>query len=161
MYPIAQTDRLRTYVNVPQADQAGIHVGQTALLSISEMPGRDFKGTVTRTANALDPISRTLLAEVQVANADGKLVPGMYAQALAAVHANASLMIPGDTLLIRPDGPQVAVVDSSGTGRFQEAQLGRDYGNKIEVLSGLAPGQRLVLNPGDTVREGVKVNRKQ
>ena len=93
---------------------------------------------------------------------DGKLVPGMYAQVtLAAVHADASLTIPGDTLLIRPDGPQVALVDSNGKVHFQKVQLGRDYGNKIEVLSGLAPGQKLVVNPGDTVREGVKVNPKQ
>ena len=161
MYRIAQTDRLRTYINVSQADAAAIHVGQTARLSIGEMPGREFIGTVTRTANSLDPTSRTLLAEVQVANPDGKLVPGMYAQViLSAVHANASLTIPGDTLLIRPDGTQVAVVDSHGNVHFQKVQLGRDYGNKIEVLSGLVPGQRLVVNPGDTVREGVKVNPK-
>lgn len=161
MYRIAQTDRLRTYVNVPQADQAAIHVGQTARLSISEMPGREFIGKVTRTANALDPTSRTLLAEVQVANPEGKLVPGMYAQVtLSAVHADASLTIPGDTLLIRPDGPQVALVESDGKVHFQKVQLGRDYGNKIEVLRGLVPGQRIVVNPGDTVREGVKVNPK-
>ena len=162
MFRIAQTDRLRTYVNVPQAEQGSIHVGQTARLSIGEMPGRVFTGTVTRTANALDPASRTLLVEVQVANPNSKLLPGMYAQvALSAVHGNASLTIPGDTLLIRPDGPQVAVVDSDKVVHFRKVQLGRDYGSKIEVLSGLEPGQRLVVNPGDTVREGVKVNPKQ
>jgi RND family efflux transporter MFP subunit len=161
LYRIAQTDRLRTYVNVPQADAGAIRVGQTARLAVSELPGREFAGTVTRTANAFDPATRTLLAEVQVANADGKLLPGMYADVtLASSRANPPLMIPGDTLLIRPDGPQVAIVDAAQTVHFQRVKLGRDYGNKIEVLSGLTSGQRLVVNPGDTVREGVKVNPK-
>jgi len=161
LYRIAQTDRLRTYVNVPQADAAAIHVGQPAHLTVAELPGRQFPGTVTRTANALDPATRTLLAEIQVANADGKLLPGMYAEVnLASTQAHAALMIPGDTLLIRPEGPEVAILDAAQRVHFQRVKLGRDYGNKIEVLSGLTPGQRLVVNPGDTVREGVKVNPK-
>jgi RND family efflux transporter MFP subunit len=161
LFRIAQTDRLRTYVNVPQADAAAIRVGQPARLTVAELPGREFPGTVTRTANALDPATRTLLAEIQVANADGKLLPGMYAEAsLASSRANPPLMIPGDTLLIRPDGPEVALLDGSQTVHFQKVKLGRDYGNKIEVLSGLTPGQRIVVNPGDTVREGVRVNPK-
>jgi multidrug efflux pump subunit AcrA (membrane-fusion protein) len=118
-------------------------------------------GTVTRTANALDPATRTMLTEVQVANSDGKLLPGMYAEVgLGSFSANPPMVIPGDTLLIRPEGPEVAVVDASKAVHFQKIKLGRDYGNKIEVLTGLQPGQRLVVNPGDTVREGVKVNPK-
>jgi RND family efflux transporter MFP subunit len=161
LFRIAQTDRLRTYLNVPQADAAAIHVGQVARLKVSELPGREFTGTVTRTANALDPATRTMLVEVQVANPDGKLLPGMYAEAsLITSRTSPTVMIPGDTLLIRPDGTQVAVVDAEQKVHFQRIKLGRDYGNKIEVLSGLAPGQKIVVNPGDTVREGVKVNPK-
>ena len=126
-----------------------------------ELPGREFIGTVTRTANALDPATRTLLTEVQVANPDGKLLPGMYAQVGSRpFSANPSLIIPGDTLLIRPDGPQVAVVDGEGTSTSRRSARPR-LRQQDRSLERPAPGQRLVVNPGDTVREGVKVNPKQ
>ena len=80
LFRIAQTGTLRTYVNVPQANASSVHAGQTARLSVSNLPGRQFTGTVARTANALDPASRTLLVEVHVPNPDGALLPGMYAQ---------------------------------------------------------------------------------
>jgi RND family efflux transporter MFP subunit len=159
LFRIAQTDRLRTYVNVPQSDASSIHVGQKARLLIADLGGRQFTGTVTRTANALDPASRTLLVEVQVPNADGALLPGMYTQVdLTTPRISPSLLIPGDTLVVRANGPQVAVVGATRTIHFQPIQLGRDYGDKIEVLSGLEAGQQVVVNPGDTVQEGAKVN---
>jgi RND family efflux transporter MFP subunit len=159
MFRIAQTDRLRTYVNVPQSDAVSVHTGQVARLIIADLGGRQFSGTVTRTANALDPSTRTLLTEVQVPNSDGALLPGMYAQVdLTASHKSPSLLIPGDTLVVRDAKNQVAVVGPDSVVHFQPLQLGRDFGDKIEVLSGLAAGQQIVVNPGDTVREGVKVN---
>jgi RND family efflux transporter MFP subunit len=161
MFRIAQTNRLRTYVNVPQADAASVRAGQAARFSITERSGREFIGTVTRTANALDPATRTLLTEVQVPNPDGALLPGMYALVnLNTPRLDPPLVIPGDTLLIRPEGTEVAVVDTNRRVHFQRIQLGRDYGNKIEVLSGLTAGQRIIVNPGDAVREGVQVNPK-
>ncbi|HLY18270.1 MAG TPA: efflux RND transporter periplasmic adaptor subunit [Bryobacteraceae bacterium] len=159
LFRIAQTDRLRTYVNVPQSDAGSVHVGQTAHLLVTELGGRGFTGTVTRTANALDPASRTLLTEVQVPNPSGVLLPGMYTQVdLTTPRSNPSLLIPGDTLVVRGSGPQVAVVGAGQTVHFQPIQLGRDFGDKIEVLSGLEAGQQVVVNPGDTVQEGAKVN---
>jgi RND family efflux transporter MFP subunit len=159
LFRIAQTDRLRTYVNVPQSDAASVHVGQTARLSITDLGGRQFTGTVARTANSLDPASRTLLTEVQVVNSAGQLMPGMYTQVdLATPRKNPPLLIPGDTLVVRGNGPQVAVVGAGQTVHFQPIQLGRDFGDKIEVLSGLTDGQQVVVNPGDTVQEGAKVN---
>jgi RND family efflux transporter MFP subunit len=159
LFRIAQTDRLRTYVNVPQSDAGSVHVGQTARLAINDLGGRQFTGTVTRTANALDPSSRTLLTEVQVPNSGGLLLPGMYTQVdLTTPRTNPPLLIPGDTLVVRGNGPQVAVVGASQTVHFQPIKLGRDYGDKIEVLSGLEAGQQVVVNPGDTVQEGAKVN---
>jgi multidrug efflux pump subunit AcrA (membrane-fusion protein) len=96
--------------------------------------------------------------EIQVANADGALVPGMYAQVdLQVERRNPPVVIPGDTLVLRSDGPQVAVVNPDGTVHFTRVQLGRDYGDRIEVLSGLEAGQQLATNPSDAVREGVKV----
>jgi RND family efflux transporter MFP subunit len=158
LFRIAQTDRLRTYLNAPQGDAAAIRVGQHAGLTISDLPGRTFTGTVTRTANALDPASRTLLVEVQVDNRSGSLLPGMYAQVdLAVPRKDPPLQIPGGTLVVRSDGPQVAVVQPDGTVHYTLIQLGRDFGDHIEVLSGLEEGQQIAVNPGDAVHEGVKV----
>ena len=105
-------DRLRTYINLPQS-RSGLREAwaSTAIVTIAELPGRKFTGTVTRTANALDPATRTLLTEVQVANPGGVLMPGMYAQVdLTVPRKDPPLLIPGDTLVVRSDGPQVAVV---------------------------------------------------
>lgn len=159
LFRIAQTDRLRTYVNVPQSDADSVHVGQVAHLSIVDLAGHQFAGTVTRTAHSLDPATRTLLTEVQVINSGGLLLPGMYAQVdLTTPRRNPPLLIPGDTLVVRSNGPQVAVVGGDHVVHFERLQLGRDFGDKIEVLSGLDAGQQVVVNPGDTVQEGAKVN---
>ena len=154
----AQTGSLRTYINLPQADAESVRVGQRAVISISELPGRKFDGVVTRTSNSLDPATRTLLTEVQVPNPHGVLMPGMYAEVdLTVPRKYPPLLIQGDTLVVRTDGPQVAVVAADGTVHFARIQLGRDFGDRIEVLSGLEEGQQLAVNPSDVVREGVKV----
>jgi RND family efflux transporter MFP subunit len=159
LFRIAQTDRLRTYVYVPQSDAGSVRVGQAARLIVPDLSGRQFSGTVTRTANALDPTTRTLLTEVQVPNSSGTLLPGMYTQVdLTAPRADPPLLIPGDTLVVRAAATQVAVVGADRVVHFRRLQLGRDYGDKIEVLSGLEAGQQVVVNPGDTVQEGAKVN---
>ena len=159
LYRIAQTDRLRTYVSVPQANAESVRVGQSALLTIPNLPGRKFAGSVTRTANALDPATRTLLIEVQAPNPGGALLPGMYTDVdLSTPRKNPPLMIPADTLVMRSNGPQVAVVAPGGQVHFTPIQLGRDYGDQLEVLGGLEFGQRVVVNPSDAVREGVEVN---
>ena len=159
LYRVAQTDHLRTYLNVPQSEAGSVRVGQVAKLTIPDLPGRQFPGTVTRTSNALDPASRTLLVEVQVSNSSGQLAPGMYAQVdLAVPRKNPPLVIPGDTLVIRADGPQVAQVRPDGTVHFAHVELGRDFGATVEVLSGLEEGQLLVVNPSDASREGSKVS---
>jgi len=159
LYRIAQTGTLRTYVNVPQTNASSIHAGQPARLSVTNLPGRSFTGTVARTANSLDPNSRTMLVEVQVPNADGALLPGMYAQVdLSSPRTNAPLLVPGDALMVRGDGTQVAVVRPDSTVHLQKIQVGRDYGDRLEVLSGLQMGDRIIANPGDSAREGAKVD---
>ena len=158
LFRIAQADRLRTYLNVPQADSGSVRVGQHATLIVPDLGGRKFTGLVTRTANALDPASRTLLTEIQVDNSNGALLPGMYTEVdLAVPRASPPMVIPADTLVVRGDGPQVAVVDPDGTVHFKLIHLGRDLGTSIEVLDGLEVGQMLAVNPGDTVREGARV----
>jgi RND family efflux transporter MFP subunit len=159
LFRVAQTGTLRTYINLPQADAESVKVGQHAIVSIAELPGRKFDGVVARTSNALDPATRTLLTELQVRNTDGALMPGMFAQVdLTVPRKFPPLLIPGDTLVVRSDGPQVAVVRPDATVHFTRIQLGRDYGDRLEVLSGLEEDQQLAVNPSDEVREGVKVN---
>jgi RND family efflux transporter MFP subunit len=158
LYRVAQTDRMRTYLSVPQAEAGSVRVGQKASLTLPDLPGRKFAATVTRTANALDSNTRTLLTEVQVANTNGLLLPGMYSLVdLAVPRKDPPLSIPGSTLVVRADGPQVAVVSPDGSVHYQKVQLGRDFGDKLEVLAGLREGDQLVVNPSDAVREGIKV----
>jgi RND family efflux transporter MFP subunit len=158
LYRIAQTARLRTYLSLPQVDADSVRVGQKATLTIPDLPGRKFAGTVTRTANALDSSTRTLLTEVQVSNESNQLMPGMYAQVdLSIPRKDPPLAIPGDTLVVRANGPQVAVVEADGTVHYRLVQLGRDFGDKLEVLGGLHEGDQLVVNPSDAIREGAKV----
>jgi RND family efflux transporter MFP subunit len=127
-------------------------------VSVSNLPGRQFTGTVARTASSLDPASRTLLVEVHVPNADGALLPGMYARVdLIGSRSNAPLRIPSDALIVRAEGTEVAVVRDGHTVHLQKIEVGRDYGDSIEVTGGLSEGQTIIANPGDVVREGLEV----
>jgi RND family efflux transporter MFP subunit len=158
LFRVAQTNRVRTYINVPQSDAGSVHVGQSAKFSIADL-SRTFTGTVTRTSNSLDPSTRTLLTEVQVDNIAGALISGMYALVdLTTPRKDPPLLIPGGTLVVRSDGPQVAVVNADRKVHYQKIQLGRDYGETIEVISGLEDGQQVIVNPGDNVQEGRAVS---
>lgn len=159
LFRIAQMGSLRTYVNVPQAVASSIRPGQTARLSVSNLPGRQFTATVARSANALDPNSRTLLVELHVPNADGALLPGMYARVdLSSTRTNAPLLVPSEALIARGDGARVALVRPDHTVHLQPIQVGRDYGDHLEVTGGLQVGDTIIPNPGDAAREGLMVN---
>jgi RND family efflux transporter MFP subunit len=158
LYRIAQIGTLRTYVNVPQVSVNAVHVGQAAVLTVSHLPGRTFRGTVARTANALDPASRTMLVEVDVPNADGALFPGTYAEVdLSGSRPNPPLVVPATAILFRNDGAQVAVVPPDQTVHLQKITVGRDYGDRVEILQGVAEGTMIVAAPGDAAREGAKI----
>lgn len=159
LYRIAQMDTLRTYVNVPQAYADSIRPGQPAVLTVSNLPNREFDGTVARSADALDPASRTLLVEVHVPNPANLLLPGMYAQVeLRSIRSDPPLIVPSDAMIVRSDGAQIAVLDPSNIVHLQKIEVGRDYGDRVEVLNGLREGDTIVANPGDSVRDGVKVD---
>jgi len=158
LYRIAQTATLRTYVNVPQAFADSVRVGQPASLSVPNLPGRQFAGTVARTSNALDPGSRTLLVEIQVPNGQNLLMPGMYARVgLSSARTLPPLVVPSEALLLRATGAQVAVVSQDHTVQLRKVEVGRDYGDRLEIVSGLKEGSMVILNPGDAVQEGQKV----
>ena len=158
LFRIAQTQKVRTYVSVPQTWVSAVRSGQTATIRVDGLPGREFTGTVARTANALDPTSRTLLVELNVGNSDGALLPGMSAQVdLSSPRPDAPLSIPADALVVRSNGSEVAVVRPDGTVQLRKIEVGRDYGDRLEVLNGLEEGDSVIQNPGDTVRDGMKV----
>jgi RND family efflux transporter MFP subunit len=157
LFRIAQTGTLRTYVNVPQAYAGSIRDGQSAKLSVADLPGREFPGAVARTAKALDPASRTLLVEIHVSNSAKALLPGMFARVnLISQRRGASLLVPSDALIVRADGTTIATV-RAGKVHVQNVEVGRDYGDRIEILGGLEEGALVIPNPGDVAREGLSV----
>lgn len=159
LFRIAQTQTLRIYINVPQANAEFVRTGEPAQLSIANLPGRRFTGTVTRTANALDPSTRTLLVEIRVPNPEGALIPGMFAQVdLTNVRGVPPLLIPGDAAIPNGNALQVAVVRPDHTVHLQAITVGRDYGSKLEVLGGVQEGDLIIPNPGDIAREGLRVD---
>jgi RND family efflux transporter MFP subunit len=158
LFRIAQTGTLRVYVNVPQTQANAIALGQRAELSVANLPGRHFEGTVARSANSLDPNSRTMLVEVHVPNPDGSLFPGMYAQVdLSSPRANPPLTVPSDALIMQPGGSTVAVMRPDHTVHLQKIEVGRDYGDRLEVVNGLRDGDTIIPNPGDMAHEGLKI----
>lgn len=159
LFRIAQTDVLRIYVDVPQSESRLITPGQTAAVSLSEIPNRTFQAKVVRTARAIDPASRTLRTELQIPNSDGALFPGMYAEVSFALPQDGhTLIVPGNAVMIRSDGPKVLVVDAKNTIRSRAVKLGRDLGETVEVASGLNLSESLVANPTDALRDGTEVN---
>src|SRR5437764_8343646 len=158
LFHVAQTDTLRIYVTVPQTNMRSIAPGQNAAVSFREIPEKIFDAKVVRTAGALDPASRTLLTELQVSNTDGQLFPGMYAEIKFAFPQDPrTLLVPGNAITVQSDGPRVLIVDAKQTIRARSVKLGRDLGDKVEILSGLNPAEMLVANPSGSLREGEEV----
>jgi RND family efflux transporter MFP subunit len=158
LFTVAGTDTVRVYVNVPQSAMSLVQPGARADVLVRELPGGMFRGTVARNARALDAASRTLLTEVQIPNPKRVLLPGMYVEVRFAItNATPPLVVPANTLVIRSDGPQVVVVRANHTVHYQKIELGRDFGDRVEVVAGLDGDAQLVVNPSDDVREGVEV----
>jgi len=158
LFRVAQTKVLRVYVNVPENYADEIVPGITATLYLASAPNSPATGKLVRTADAIDPTSLTLLSEVDVDNADGKLLPGGYAQVhFDIVASRPPMVIPGNSLIFRALGPQVGVVDDSNTVHLQNIKIGRDFGTKLEVVDGLKEDDSVILNPSDSLADGQKV----
>lgn len=157
LFSLVQVDTVRVLTSVPQNAASTVKVGQPADIMIQELAGTVFHGVVTRTSQALDLATRTLLTEIQVVNRDGRLMPGMFGQVrLELTRAERTLLVPANTLMIRATGAQVAVVQD-GTVHIVLITMGRDYGSEVEVLKGLKENDELVVNPNDNILEGVAV----
>lgn len=155
LFRLAETDRLRVFVDVPQDQAADVVAGAEANLVLPQYPGRSFTGTVARTSGAIDAGSRTLRVEVDMDNPDGAVLPGAYAQvSLPLSAAQPGLSLPANALLFRPAGVQVAVVDAKGAVQLRTVTLGRDFGARVEIRSGLSGDERVIVNPGDAVSAG-------
>jgi len=158
LFHISATNRLRIFVNVPEEYERAATNGTKATLTLSEFPGRTFTGTIVRNASAIDPASRTLLVEVDVDNDKGELLPGAY----VSVHLNLSggpveaMTVPVNTVLFRSEGLRAAVV-RDGKALLIPFQVGHDFGDALEVVSGLRPDENLILNPPDSLVSGTPV----
>jgi RND family efflux transporter MFP subunit len=158
LFRVADTHRLRIYVSVPQSYAAEISPGLNARLVFADRPGKRYEAAVTSTARALDAASRTLQVELQIDNALGELLPGSYAEVQFELHgASTSLRVPVNTVLFRSQGVLVATVDPSSHVHLQRFTQGRDFGREIEVLSGVDADDALIVNPPDSISEGMQV----
>ena len=158
VFDISAIGTLRVFINVPQVYAPDAKNGVTATLTLPQYPSRIFRGKLVRTSDAVDPATRTLLAEVDVDNRSGELLPGSYTE----VHLNVSsaapaLIVPVSALILEPDGLHVATVDSSQHVHIVRVTPGRDSGSTMEILGGLAPGQPVVANPPDSLTDGEQV----
>jgi multidrug efflux pump subunit AcrA (membrane-fusion protein) len=147
---------------VPESAAPSIHAGLPAHLDLTQFPGRRFLGKVVRTAEAIDPVSRTLLTEVDVPNKSGELLPGGYTQVHLDVQISGErLQVPVNALLFRSEGLRAVTVDADHKLHLRPLTIGRDYGVSLEVLSGLSGTDWIVLNPADSLEEGQHVNVKE
>lgn len=162
LFTLAQTDPIRVYVSVPEMYSPSVRGGLGAFLELAQYPGQSFQGKVVRTAEAIDPNSRTLLTEVDVPNKNAQLFPGGYAQVHLQVKVAASrVQVPVNALLFRSEGLRAVVVDANHKTHLRPLTIGRDYGTTLEVLQGLEPTDWIVLNPADSLDEGQDVRVKQ
>jgi RND family efflux transporter MFP subunit len=158
VFDISAIDKLRVFVNVPQIYAPDAKTGVTATLSLPQYPGRKFEGRLTRTSDAVDPATRTLLAEVDVNNASGELLPGSYTEVhLHTANPAPALIIPVSAMILEPDGLRIAVVDGNSVAHLIRVTAGRDFGTTVEILTGLKQGQGVIANPPDSLTDGEKV----
>jgi len=155
LFHVAETRRLRVFVNVPEVYSRSSRPGMKADLTLKEFPGRRFTGTLARTSEAIDVASRTLLTEIDVDNSRGELLPGSYCEAhLKLPQAAPTLKLPASAVIFKTDALQVAVVDAARRVTLKTVLLGRDFGNTVEILSGLDDHDSVIVNPPDSLATG-------
>jgi RND family efflux transporter MFP subunit len=158
LFRMQQTSPLRVYLNVPQSFAQMVKIGIEGVLTLDEFPGRKFLGHVTNTARAIDPISRTLLTELQVPNETGELFPGAYA--LITLQANdntGTLTIPSNTLLFRSEGTTVGVVDANARVEIRQITISLNLGDRLQISQGLSTTDQVIVNPSDGLANGMTV----
>ena len=158
LFVVAQISPLRIYVQVPQADAQLVRIGMGADLTLPQFPNRTFQARVTNTADVIDPASRSLLTELQIPNATGELLPGAYVQiTLKFAGTSPYLTVPENTLIFRREGAAVGVVDQNGKVEIRRITIDEDFGNKLEVSTGLSLTDQVIVNPSDSLATGMTV----
>jgi RND family efflux transporter MFP subunit len=162
LFTVDQTSPLRVYVSVPQNFVSEVYEGTEAELTFDNLPNRQFPAKVVHAAGAINPATQTQLTELQVPNSDGVLLPGAYTQVHLQINQYShSLLIPANTLLFRAQGTQVGVVDANNKVVLRNVKIGRDLGSQLEIVEGLSPSDRVILNPSDSLAEGTEVQLLQ
>ena len=159
LFRMAQAGELRIYLNVPQSHADSVHKGDGARVTVSNLPGKQFTGAVARIADALDPTTRTLLVEIHVPNPENLLMPGMYAQVeLSTSRENPPMIVPSTALIVSSSGTRAAIVGANRRVHLQTVVPGRDYGDRIEIMSGLHVGDIVIASPSDVIHEGEEID---
>jgi RND family efflux transporter MFP subunit len=157
LFHLAAIDRLRIYVSVPEVYAAMVTDGGKVALTVDSFPGQTFAGTVARNSDMIDPVTRTLNVEVDVDNGDGRLLPGAYVFAHFKFPSTAgSVTVPSNTLLFRSEGPRIGIVQD-GHAKLVPITIGHDYGTSLEILSGLSTRDSVILDPSDSLADGMAV----
>lgn len=158
LFQIAQTNPLRVYVRIPQNYSTQITAKMKVSLRFAEHPGRSFRAQFIQTAKAIDPVTRTLLAQFKVDNSDQMLFAGSYAEVLFSMPApNTTIRLPVNTLLFRAEGIQVAVINSEQKVDLKTVTISRDFGAEVEINAGINPGEQIIINPSDSIINGEQV----
>ncbi|MBV8813928.1 MAG: efflux RND transporter periplasmic adaptor subunit [Verrucomicrobia bacterium] len=157
LFTMAQVSPLRIYVNVPERMAGYVQVSGPATVTFNEFPGQKFQGKVVRTARAIDPNSRTLLTEIDVANDSEQLLPGAYAPVHLDTSGPQSLLVPANALLFRSEGTALGVVGPDGRVRIKKIKIGRDLGGQLEIVDGISPTDQVIVNPVDSLSDGMLV----
>jgi RND family efflux transporter MFP subunit len=161
LFRMAKEGELRIFVNVPQSYSVAIHEGENAVIRVNEFQGKQFPGKIVRTSDSLDPSSRTLLTEIHIPNPNHTLRPGMFASVKFSLDRTAkTILAPASIMIFNTAGPQVVLVKPDQSLHFQKVTPGRDFGSSIELIAGVNPGDRAVINPSDELAEGMKVEVK-
>ncbi len=159
IFDLAETDKLRVFVNVPQTYASYVKRGQKAQLEVVNFPGRKFEGTITYTAGAIDPNTRTLRTQIDFDNADGSLFAGAYGQLFLPVTPQQAVsVIPSSSLIFNAAGTEVATLGPDEKVHVRTIELGRDLGTELQVTKGLDAADRVIVNPGERTTEGSEVN---
>ena len=154
LFALAQADPLRIFVQVPQAYAQNVQLGATVKITQPEMPNKQFQGTVSHISGAIDVPTRSLQVEIHLPNPDGVLRPGTYVQVAMPAIAHADLIVPGNTLVFRAQGSQLAVVDDKGVVHLHKVEVALDLGQSLEIASGIGPNDKIIINPSDSIAEG-------
>ena len=162
LFRIVQANPLRLYVKIPQSYISGIKKNMTVILRLAEYPGQNFSAKLLKTADAISPKTRTLLAQFIVCNKKNKILPGSYAEVHFSITSSKKVIrIPINAMLFRSEGPQVAIVGKDSHVRLKPIIINRDFGQDIEVKSGIEPGELIIINPPDSITNGEQVQVRQ